>query len=494
MEQELIAWNREVSGCTDPELMSRLQHLTRADRKLVARLIVYLGEVDARGLFREHAYPSMHEFLVGALHMSDAEAYLRRHAARLARQYPVIITLLATGAVNLSTLRLMSKLLTPENHLALLERLRGKTKRQVELLVAELDPKPDVLAQMRKLPQRVMPMTVASSAVRAPVRVRRTETADDERLAAAARAQLHAAGAQLFTADRPASAVEECGADHARNTPPNGTNILGASATTQADTAEAASANSPKTSVSSNATGAFVLEAPREKPGALIPLGPGRYKLQLPADQVLHDKLEQLKHLLRHQVPNGDLTKIVERAVELLLTKTLKQRFAQTSTLKSRSERPHEAASEEDAADGATPQPSAETIVGASTTSASKRQHAQRSRYIPRALRRAVYVRDAGQCTFVSSNGRRCAERGTLELHHVVAFARGGATTLENLRLVCRCHNGYLAERDFGAEHMRLKRASSLPEMPGRRANLDPLLAEANVPRAVRAEPNRGER
>src|ERR1700712_2573672 len=210
MEQELIAWNREVSGCTDPELMSRLQHLTRADQKLVARLIFYLGEVDARRLFREHAYPSMHEFLVGALHMSDAEAHLLVHAARLARRYPVIITLLATGAVNLSTLRLVSKFLTPENHAQLLERIRGKTKRQVELLVAELDPTPDVLAQMRKLPQRVMPMTVASSAVRAPVRVQRTEATDDERLAAAAQAQVHPVGAQLFTADRLARPVEEC--------------------------------------------------------------------------------------------------------------------------------------------------------------------------------------------------------------------------------------------------------------------------------------------
>jgi 5-methylcytosine-specific restriction endonuclease McrA len=70
------------------------------------------------------------------------------------------------------------------------------------------------------------------------------------------------------------------------------------------------------------------------------------------------------------------------------------------------------------------------------------------SRYVPREVVRAVFARDGAQCTFVSADGKRCAERGMLELHHVKAFAHGGATTPDNLKVVCRSHNSYFAVQD----------------------------------------------
>ena len=83
---------------------------------------------------------------------------------------------------------------------------------------------------------------------------------------------------------------------------------------------------------------------------------------------------------------------------------------------------------------------------------------AVRSRTIPAAVRRAVWARDAGQCTFTSTEGRRCATRRALEFDHVVPFARGGEATLAGLRLRCRAHNQFEAERTFGEAFMRGKR------------------------------------
>ena len=79
------------------------------------------------------------------------------------------------------------------------------------------------------------------------------------------------------------------------------------------------------------------------------------------------------------------------------------------------------------------------------------------TRTIPLAVLREVYKRDAGQCAFVSASGRRCSERGALEVHHVVAFARGGEATVENLKLACRSHNMWHAAQDFGRDFMRRK-------------------------------------
>jgi 5-methylcytosine-specific restriction endonuclease McrA len=56
----------------------------------------------------------------------------------------------------------------------------------------------------------------------------------------------------------------------------------------------------------------------------------------------------------------------------------------------------------------------------------------------------------------------RCQERKGLEVDHIVPVARGGRTTADNLRLLCRAHNQYTAERSLGAEFMRQKRAVAI--------------------------------
>ena len=62
------------------------------------------------------------------------------------------------------------------------------------------------------------------------------------------------------------------------------------------------------------------------------------------------------------------------------------------------------------------------------------------SRYIPATIKRAVWDRDNGQCTFTRS-GRRCTERGFLEFHHRIPYAHQGPTSIANLTLHCKSHN-----------------------------------------------------
>jgi 5-methylcytosine-specific restriction endonuclease McrA len=75
-------------------------------------------------------------------------------------------------------------------------------------------------------------------------------------------------------------------------------------------------------------------------------------------------------------------------------------------------------------------------------------------RYIPAAVRRAVYERDAVRCTFVDERGQRCQETRYLEIHHRQPFSMGGTHTTANLTLHCRAHNALAAELDFGRARM----------------------------------------
>ncbi len=80
------------------------------------------------------------------------------------------------------------------------------------------------------------------------------------------------------------------------------------------------------------------------------------------------------------------------------------------------------------------------------------------SRTIPRPIRRAVWTRDGGQCTFRDSQGRRCPARERLEFHHTVPFGQGGDHSESAITLRCSSHNAYQAELDYGAAFMADRR------------------------------------
>ena len=73
------------------------------------------------------------------------------------------------------------------------------------------------------------------------------------------------------------------------------------------------------------------------------------------------------------------------------------------------------------------------------------------TRYIPKAIKQKVWKRDGGRCAFVGANGRRCNSDYNLQYDHYPApFARGGKSTVENLRLLCAKHNNHTAKKTFG--------------------------------------------
>lgn len=66
-----------------------------------------------------------------------------------------------------------------------------------------------------------------------------------------------------------------------------------------------------------------------------------------------------------------------------------------------------------------------------------------RSRRIPASVRREVWRRDQGRCSFRSDDDkRRCDSRSYLQIDHVTPFSQGGRSDQPgNLRLLCGAHN-----------------------------------------------------
>ena len=164
-----------------------------------------------------------------------------------------------------------------------------------------------------------------------------------------------------------------------------------------------------------------------EKPRSRVtPLAPESFALHCTLDQETHDLLRYAQSLLGHQVASGDIGAVVARALKLLVTHLEKRKFGATAKPRPRSGRP-----------------------------------STRRRHIPAEVKRTVWQRDGGQCTFVSESGRRCEARARLEFDHVTEFARGGEATAAEMRLRCQGHNQYQAEQTFGAGFMREKRTAA---------------------------------
>ena len=145
---------RPLATISDDELLRRLVDLLRQSRRVESDLVAHIAEVDQRRLYAREASPSMFAYCTQVLRLSEAEAYARITVARASREHPILLDLLADGRVHLTGIARLIPHLTAANRAELLERATHKSRRQIEELIAEIAPRPDAPALMRRLPER----------------------------------------------------------------------------------------------------------------------------------------------------------------------------------------------------------------------------------------------------------------------------------------------------------------------------------------------------
>jgi hypothetical protein len=149
--------NPAVVSLGNAELLAATRAILRRACVVEADLLVHLAEIEERRLHSEMAFPTMFAFCVDELGFSEDQAYNRTTVARAARRIPAMLDSLRSGTVHLTGLRLLAPHLTEHNHRDLLSEAAGKSKRQIEEIVARLDPKPPVPDSVRKRPLREKP-------------------------------------------------------------------------------------------------------------------------------------------------------------------------------------------------------------------------------------------------------------------------------------------------------------------------------------------------
>jgi hypothetical protein len=289
-----------LSQLPNSALLQKLRLLNQRNCQLTATILAYLGEVDARRLYRDEACSSMHTFCTSSLHLCDGASYKRIAAARAARKFPRLLELVADGRLHLTGIGLLAPHLSGENAQELMAAATHKSKRDIEQLIAARAPKPDAPKRITKLPKPRLPQKSQESAA----------------------AALPGAGAATALGTAPGT-IKDAGREATAGTTPAATQAGG-----------------PPRPLTFELT-AQPSTTPARQP-KVIPLSADRFKVQFTASTSLEGKIRQAQDLLRHQIPNGDLEKIFEKAIDALLVEVNKKRFGLGCT--PRCGRPNDAA------------------------------------------------------------------------------------------------------------------------------------------------------
>ncbi len=145
-----------LSTMSDAELIARLAELLREERRVTAAVLVHLAEVEARGLHLAAACPSMFVYCTRVLGMSEDEAFKRIRAARALRRYPVVAEAVADGRLHLTAVVLLAPHLTDECARELVAEASGKSKAEIEILLARRAPRADVPERLERVAEQVV--------------------------------------------------------------------------------------------------------------------------------------------------------------------------------------------------------------------------------------------------------------------------------------------------------------------------------------------------
>ncbi len=348
--------------------------------------------------------------------------------------------MLTEASIHLTGILLIGPHLTPENRDELLARVRFRTKREIERLVAELAPAPDAPARIEFLHEGATDRQEPTIEVIVPPRRRNTWAAFVRSLAGPVRQLQHGLGAGEAPPATPESNAVLTG------------NVLPGASAPGAITSHGPVPNAPV--------------AQKANPGP-------RYRIQFTVDQSFLELLEEARALLQHTILNRDLVEVQRRALHDLVKRLRARKLGMTDRpRRNQSASGLEGAPETVAATAArtmgTPTADVETPSAAEALAPHGAMRAPnapstapaRRHHLPVSVRRAVWHRDGACCTYMDGRGQRCRENSGLELHHLEPHARGGPATLENLTLRCRAHNALAAEQDFGRARILEKRSA----------------------------------
>jgi hypothetical protein len=385
-----------------------------AERAVLLKILRYLNEVERRRLYVPRGYASLYDFCTDYLGYSRSAAMRRIHATRCIERFPHVAELLRSGELTLTAAAMISRILTRENADEIIPYARGKSTRDVGMLVSRH--RPDFMLRDRVRPICIMAPDVIEN--------------DSCRISGAGK-NLNQPVDNKADKNRGMS-QGPIGIESDARAPAGGPPVPGSGA-----------------GVDDATDSAGCTPSPERIERVLITQ---KFKLEFAVDPGFMEKLARIRSFLSTKHPEG---LSLEAVFDITMSEFL-ERHSPEGRIQGRNARKRRGPIAENTSDRKR-EHHKENAVSERTGEVHRstgRDPAKRSRHIPPAVRDEVFARDGGRCTFIGDDGRRCDSDWNLEIDHIVPFAKGGDNSPENLRLLCARHNRLAAERAYGKDHM----------------------------------------
>ncbi len=400
----------EISLLSDGELLKTVSRLRGTEKKIEVSMLLYLIEVERRGLDLASGYKSLFYYCTRHLKYSESMASRRVRAARCMRDFPAVYEYLSAGKVNICNISEAAKIMNEKNHKNLLVQISGRSTRYVKTLVSSHQP----ATRIRDL---VTPVKVF----------------EKEYVKESGDASSHSTGSQGAL-----SGLEDPGGGQRFTTSAGGKN--------------------PCTLFGLSTDGG----SKSEGEGSIRVREIQKFKLQFAVSPEFMTKYKRIKELMSTRTPRGMdfegafealMDEYIERHSPEARDRRREARAAKVEKIK--------AAAKAERAEKTVPSPAASPAVPSKgpeqpLTSSEPSQGTSPSRgippsrFIPQAIRDKIFKRDGGKCAFTSPGGQRCGSTWNIQVDHIIPFALGGSNKPDNLQLLCRRHNQHKALKDFG--------------------------------------------
>lgn len=195
-------------------------------------------------------------------------------------------------------------------------------------------------------------------------------------------------------------------------------------------------------------------------------------ELRIIVEEETLKKLQKLRDLLAHQNPDGSFGKLLELISEIALEKidpvrkeqrVQKRNEAKEQRSKEQSREQVEDKPKERSTALSEGSPETEDVSeirnsrekNSPTPAELESKSEMNPRHIPEQIRRQVFLRDGGRCTYEDPiTGRVCGSKYKLQVDHIKPIALGGDSHIDNLRTTCSSHNQWEAISKLGTEAM----------------------------------------
>ncbi len=415
-------------------LTENLAALLRREHDALAEFLVALAAFDQRRCWVALGHSSLFYFLHRELRLSKGAAQYRKVAAELIQEVPGAVEPLRDGRLCLTSITEAAKVVTAENWETVLPRFYGLSRREAMEVVAALQPHPAP-------PTRdvVTPVRVAAPVRPVPAPVGHSSAGSTLALGDASEATL--AGRGLGWPDEPAETVS----------------------LSFTESLAAIPVITPSTPVLSAPVSAAAIAI--EQPVEVVPLTAEQGRLHATVSSQFMKKLEAARDALSHARPDATLGEVLEAGLDLLLAQAARKK----GLSKPRSGTGSKASAEGPVAERRDGNASGEGLVaepgvvkGSTEGLVAQAREAKTSAeartatrdHIPAHVRREVWKRDGGRCQWPLHSGGICGSTLRLEVDHVQPRSRGGTSTIDNLRILCRSHNDLAARLALGDEQM----------------------------------------